>query len=559
VRRIALAAAVVCAAACAAFASAGRTTTLRAATAGGTFTGLGFDTCTAPSLSALGAWLASPYRAVGIYVGGVNRACGDGNLSASWVTGATAGGWSLIPLYVGLQAPCVSDKSVARIDPASAAAQGTAAADDAVQRAQSFGLGAGVPLYFDMEGYATNDQGCTQAVQQFVASWDAEVHALGYVAGVYGSASSTIRDLIPLVAAGTAPDDVDIGHWNGDQSVFGDSYVPDRYWPDHQRIHQYRGGHDETFGGVTLNVDDDAVDATVAVAAAAPPPIGSGPSPAGSLTAPDGLSVATWPAGALPQGTAVTLTPGSLAAAESGFAAGSYLVQLSVSAPEGSAPPTAFAAPVQIRFVTPSLTGVVPSVSPDGQTWSPLLRLPAAKLPAGATAGYTVDRTGRIVVLTTAPDWFGLLRDVGRPSRPATPDGRLAGGAIHLGWAPSQDNSGTVAGYRILLGGVPVKSVPGTSTSAAIRLSALGARSVLRVAALDAAGNTSVASGALVVLRRQRPADAPKAVPAWAWKLLDWLRAGRATARPKAPHPLPRWFWRWATWQLQPYRLTRNG
>src|SRR5581483_373627 len=89
VRRIALAAAVVCAAACAAFASAGRTTTLRAATAGGTFTGLGFDTCTAPSLSALGAWLASPYRAVGIYVGGVNRACGDGNLSASWVTGAT--------------------------------------------------------------------------------------------------------------------------------------------------------------------------------------------------------------------------------------------------------------------------------------------------------------------------------------------------------------------------------------------------------------------------------------------------------------------------------------
>jgi hypothetical protein len=310
---------------------------------------------------------------------------------------------------------------------------------------------------------------------------------------------------------------------------------------------------------VTLNVDDDSVDAAVAVAAAPPAPTGGGPAPAGSLTAPDGLAVATWPAGALPQGTTVTLAPSALATAENGFAAGSYLVQLSVSAAEGSSPPTAFAAPIQIRFVTPALTGVVPSVSPDGQTWSPLLRLPSAKLPALATAGYTVDRTGRIVVLTTAPSWFGLLRDVGRPSRPSTPQARVAGGALHLAWAPSQDNSGTVAGYRILRGGVPVKSVPGTATSATIRASSLGARSVIRVAALDGAGNASAASGALVVLRRQRPGDAPKAIPAWAWKLLDWLRAGRTTSRPKAPHPLPHWFWQWATWQLQPYRLTRNG
>ena len=35
------------------------------------FTGYGFDACTAPDLPTLGAWLASPYRAIGIYVGGV--------------------------------------------------------------------------------------------------------------------------------------------------------------------------------------------------------------------------------------------------------------------------------------------------------------------------------------------------------------------------------------------------------------------------------------------------------------------------------------------------------
>ncbi|HEY3007401.1 MAG TPA: hypothetical protein VGJ63_04965, partial [Micromonosporaceae bacterium] len=46
-----------------------------AAAAPGTFVGYGFDACTAPSSAAMQAWLASPYRAIGIYFGGNNRAC----------------------------------------------------------------------------------------------------------------------------------------------------------------------------------------------------------------------------------------------------------------------------------------------------------------------------------------------------------------------------------------------------------------------------------------------------------------------------------------------------
>ena len=30
-------------------------------------------------------WLASPYRSVGIYIGGVNRACAQSNLTAAWI------------------------------------------------------------------------------------------------------------------------------------------------------------------------------------------------------------------------------------------------------------------------------------------------------------------------------------------------------------------------------------------------------------------------------------------------------------------------------------------
>ena len=67
-----------------------------------------FDTCTAPSLAALAAWKGtSPYAGVNIYFGGRNRGCAQPNLTASWVSGATAGGWYLVPTYFGDQPFCV--------------------------------------------------------------------------------------------------------------------------------------------------------------------------------------------------------------------------------------------------------------------------------------------------------------------------------------------------------------------------------------------------------------------------------------------------------------------
>ncbi len=64
----------------------------------------GFDTCTAPSLPAMQAW-RSAYSVVGIYIGGLNRACDQSNLSVPWVRQVRAMGWLLIPTYVGLQPP----------------------------------------------------------------------------------------------------------------------------------------------------------------------------------------------------------------------------------------------------------------------------------------------------------------------------------------------------------------------------------------------------------------------------------------------------------------------
>ena len=240
----------------------------RAATATpGVFIGNGFDTCAAPSESAMQTWMtSSPYRAANIYIGGAERACADGNLSATWVSHVRAMGWRLIPTYVGIQAPCNSGtySQVISTDPATASTQGQQSADDAIARAQSFGITAGSPIYFDMESYSRSASGCSAAVLAFLSGWTNELHAQGWASGAYGSGASLVTDLsAQWGSAYTEPDDLWFANWNNLDSEYGDPYVPDSQWAGHRRIHQWHGGANETYGGVTLNIDGDAVDGQV--------------------------------------------------------------------------------------------------------------------------------------------------------------------------------------------------------------------------------------------------------------------------------------------------------
>src|SRR5580704_17118457 len=64
------------------------------------FTGEGFDACAAPSAAYLSAWHSkSPYGAVGIYIGGAERACAQPNLTAAWVAQQATAGWRFMPIY----------------------------------------------------------------------------------------------------------------------------------------------------------------------------------------------------------------------------------------------------------------------------------------------------------------------------------------------------------------------------------------------------------------------------------------------------------------------------
>lgn len=216
------------------------------------------------------AWTASPYRSVGVYLGGVNRACSQTNLTSGWVGGVTAMGWGLIPIYVGLQSPSMSGCSgCARIDPAQPLQQGAGAANDAEALARSLGIGPSSPIFYDMEGYDNSNQASVNATMAFLAAWTVTLHGAGYRSGVYSSAASGISDLVARAGTNFAePDELWIAHWTGKYST-SDPYVPANLWV-HQRMVQYAAGVTETYGGRSLTIDQNAVDAPLAAAGAGP-------------------------------------------------------------------------------------------------------------------------------------------------------------------------------------------------------------------------------------------------------------------------------------------------
>jgi hypothetical protein len=510
----------------------------------GVFTGYAFDACSAPSIASLQAWSGSPYRALGVYIGGVNRACRQPNLTASWVQTVTGMGWSLLPLYVGLQAPCVAQSGLARVSTSvsSAGSQGRAAADDAAAQAAALGLPSGSPLWFDMEGYHLGDATCSNAVRAFVGAWNGELRAQGLVPGVYGSAASTVRD----VSSGPAkPDLIWIANWNGNESVFGDPYVGDSLWPAHQRIHQYKGGHNETYAGVTINIDSNVVDSLVVGGAAAPPPPPA-PVPAGQVNSGDALATASWPAAAFPAPTAVTLTPQSQLPAGVGYA-----VQLTATESDNAAPIDGFGAPLTVHLLKQP-AGLVPAFSGDGVTWKALPKLPAGGVSESELTGYSVDRDGTFEIQTLVPGFFGLIADTTPPSAPLV-TAQLRAAGLYLSWQPAADN-GAIASYEVLRNGVAITTLTAAARVAAVRSPGRGAQTVYRVRATDAAGNAGVPSRPVVVRLKARPTGVPRAVPQWAYGLYAFQHhhGARPTQAPKRP---PAWYWRWAEWRAQPYRV----
>ncbi len=238
----------------------------------GNFRGYGFDQCLAPTQRSMDKWLRhSPFLAVGIYISGASRACRDQpNLTPAWVSTQLRNGWRLLPITLGPQAPCNTRfpryGRDHRIDNhrgsggrfGKARAQGATEAGRAVAAAQKLGIAPGSTLWYDLEGFDQTNHRCTNASLAFLSGWTRGIHDLHYVSGVYSSAGSGIWALdqarMNEPTAYHLPDRIWIARWDGRANT-STSYISGDGWRPGNRMKQYLGGHNETWGGVTINID----------------------------------------------------------------------------------------------------------------------------------------------------------------------------------------------------------------------------------------------------------------------------------------------------------------
>jgi hypothetical protein len=241
----------------------------------GNFTGFGFDQCLTPQQKAMNRWLNhSPYFAVGIYISGKSRACREQpNQTRRWVATQLANGWRILPITLGPQAKCnprfprYTDDPVIKIDPnnnyARARQQGWQEAGTAVAAARQLGISMGSTLWYDIEAYDIGNPRCRESTLHFLSSWTNKLHALNYVSGVYSSAGSGIKALDDARAKRpgefTLPDRIWLARWDGVANT-SSRYLRADGWVPGNRVKQYLGGHNETYGNITINIDSNYLD-----------------------------------------------------------------------------------------------------------------------------------------------------------------------------------------------------------------------------------------------------------------------------------------------------------
>ena len=239
---------------------------------------LGFDQCATPSQAAMSTWLrSSPFRAAGIYISGNSRACRtQTNLTATWVANqlrsrvapdadhARAAGVVLhaVPPLRRHDRPDDQpehDQHLRR-GPQPGRPRGTARGD----RRAGAGDRPGQHAVLRPRGVQHQALDRLHLLGPVVpGQLDPALHRYHYASGVYSSAASGIRILDDArVRPGNPialPDQIWVADWNK-QANTASTYIRSDGWLPYRRAHQYQGGHNETWGGVRINIDRSYLD-----------------------------------------------------------------------------------------------------------------------------------------------------------------------------------------------------------------------------------------------------------------------------------------------------------
>lgn len=238
---------------------------------GAAWSGYAFDACRAPSQQVMDRWrTTSPFTGVGIYLGGVHRACEQRHLTRTWVSRQVRSNWKLLPIWVGPQAACTSYDHRISGRPGggwypSARTQGTREAARAASTARGLGIRAGEVLFYDIEPYNAGNGGCRQSSLAFLEEWTNELHRRGYRSGVYSHVKASIAQLSRTGRGYVRPDAVWYA-WIDRVGRMPRQYVADPAFMRTSRVHQYALDRRVEFGGVRMDIDWDFVSMGTAAA-----------------------------------------------------------------------------------------------------------------------------------------------------------------------------------------------------------------------------------------------------------------------------------------------------
>lgn len=229
------------------------------------WTGHAFDACRAPSQRTMDRWrTASPFTGVGIYLGGIHRACEQRHLTPGWVRRQLRAGWKLLPIWVGPQASCTGydHRIVSKPGPAgryhAARVDGARQARRAAAAARSLRIPRGEVIFYDLEGFDLRNHRCRWSSLAFLEAWTNQIHERGYRSGVYSHVNSGIALLSRRGSAYSRPDAVWYAWIDRVGSMPGE-YVGDPGFMRTSRVHQYALDTRVEFGGIEMSIDWDFV------------------------------------------------------------------------------------------------------------------------------------------------------------------------------------------------------------------------------------------------------------------------------------------------------------
>ena len=227
----------------------------------------------------MNAWLRhSPFLAVGIYISGDSRGCrNQPNLTRHWVAHPAAQGLAAAadhPRPAGLLQPAFPEVRQRRDDqPDAGSANGYSRGPRPGTRrgrqggraaARALGIvGAAARSGTTSRASTTPSSRCRESALAFLSGWTVQLHRRATSPASTPAPASGIKMLDD--ARVNRPGDVqpprpDLDRPLGRHGQHQPSYIRDDGWRPGGRVKQYQGGHNETWGGVTINIDRNYLD-----------------------------------------------------------------------------------------------------------------------------------------------------------------------------------------------------------------------------------------------------------------------------------------------------------